>query len=101
VAKYWGWRTVRARTPDRPRSIQRGPKCVHFGRVRYVCTADRPSLGAGLSVVLTRENLSLHKFLCGCADCPTGVDRPSACAKLDLGRECVFWAFELTDCLGF
>jgi hypothetical protein len=44
----------------RPRSIQRGPKYVHFGLVLYVCTLDRPGLGAGPSTVLTREGRPLH-----------------------------------------
>jgi hypothetical protein len=45
---------------DRPRSIQRGPKYVHFGLVLYVCTADCLGLGAGPSAVLTKEGRPLH-----------------------------------------
>jgi hypothetical protein len=90
MAKYWGRWTIRTRRADRPRSIQMGPKCVSFGLVRYVCTLDYLGLGAGPSTVLPIEGPKLHKSLCPCADCPVGVDRPSAGAKLDLGRDCVF-----------
>jgi hypothetical protein len=45
---------------DRPRSIQRGPKYVHFGLVLHVCTAHRSGLVAELSAVLTRECRLLH-----------------------------------------
>jgi hypothetical protein len=37
-----------------------GTKVVQFGLVLYICTADRPGLGAGSSAVLTREGCSLH-----------------------------------------
>jgi hypothetical protein len=37
-----------------------GTEVVHFGLVLYICNADRPGLGAGLSAVLTREGCSLH-----------------------------------------
>jgi hypothetical protein len=62
-------------------SLWIGPVCLYCG----------PSgLGAGSSALLTRENLSLHKSMCVCADYPAGVGEPSTCAKLDLGRDCVF-----------
>jgi hypothetical protein len=77
-----GWRTVRAKWSDRPRSIQRGPKYVHFGLVLYVCTADRPGLGAGPFTVLTREGSPSAQSLYNCADCPARVGGPSAGAKL-------------------
>ena len=83
-------RTVRALGADRLRSIQSGPKFAHFGVGRSVCTADRPGLRAELSAVLTREGLSLHMSLCACADCLVEVGGPSAGAKMDLGRNCVF-----------
>jgi hypothetical protein len=53
-------RTVRAMWVDRPRSSSRGPKCVHFGQVLFICTVDRLGLGAGPSIVLTREGCSRH-----------------------------------------
>jgi hypothetical protein len=37
-----------------------GTEVVHFGLVLYICTVDRLGLGAGPSVVLTREGCSLH-----------------------------------------
>jgi hypothetical protein len=54
-----------------------GTEVVHFGLVLYICTADRPGLGARLSAVLTREGYSLHSPCIivrtvrpGSADCP-------------------------------
>jgi hypothetical protein len=38
--------------------------------------------------------------LCVCADCSAEVGGPSACAKLDLGRDCVFWSNELRTVRG-
>ena len=43
------------------RDLSRGGlKYVHFGLVLYVCTTDRPGLGAGPSAVLIREGRSVH-----------------------------------------
>jgi hypothetical protein len=71
--------------------------------VRNVCTADRPRLRVGSSIVLTREGLSLHMSMCACADRPTGVGvgEPSAGAKIDLGKDYVFLVEYTMDCLGF
>jgi hypothetical protein len=55
-----------------------------------ICTTGCPGLRAGLSAVLTREGLKLHKSLCACADRSTGVGGPSTGAKTDLDRDCVF-----------
>jgi hypothetical protein len=54
--KVLGVRTVRVSRADRPRSTSRGLKSAHFGHVLFLCTADCPSLGAGPSAVLTRED---------------------------------------------
>jgi hypothetical protein len=98
---FYGQRTIQVRRPDRPRLTQRGPTYVHFRVIRNICTADRSSLGARPSTVLTREGLSLHRFLCACADHPSRVGRPSAGAKIGLGRDCVFLVECIIDRLGF
>jgi hypothetical protein len=69
---------------------QGGPKCVYFGVLWSVCTADRSGLGAGPFASLTREVTSLHMSLCACADHPAGVGKPSVGAKMEFGRDCVF-----------
>jgi hypothetical protein len=84
---------------DRPRSIQRGPKYVHFGLVLHVCTADRPGLGAGPSAVLTREGHSLHSpcLLCGLSG--QGRRTVRRC-QIGFGRDCVFLGVCIMDCPG-
>jgi hypothetical protein len=84
---------------DRPRSIQWGPKYVHFGLVMYICIADRPGLEAGPSAVLTREICSLH------SPCiimwivrPESAGRPQV--PISLGRDCVFLGTCTTNCPG-
>jgi hypothetical protein len=69
--------------------------------VWYICTVDRPGLGAGPSAVLTREGPSLHMSLCACADRPAKVGGPFVGAKTDLSKDCVFLVRCTTDCPGF
>jgi hypothetical protein len=57
-------RTVRARRPDRPCPIQRGPNYVHFGGVQNICTANHLGFGAGLFAVLTRGSNFAHVPVC-------------------------------------
>jgi hypothetical protein len=78
---FCGRRTVWARRSDRPRLTQIGPKNALTTRVPIICTADRLGLGAALFAVLTRESSRLHMSLCG----------PSTDAKIELGRDCVFY----------
>jgi hypothetical protein len=77
-----------------------GLKYDHFGLVLYVCTADRPGLGPGPSVVLTREGRPLHSPFYNCADCPAGVGGPSAGAKLVWAGTMCFWALVLRTVRG-
>jgi hypothetical protein len=44
--------------------------------------SDRPRL--------CQRGLLAHLSLCSCADRPIRVNGPSTCAKMDLGRDCVF-----------
>jgi hypothetical protein len=47
------------------------------------------------------EGLLAHMSLCSCADHPAKVVGPSACPKMDLGRDDVFLSLCTTDCPGF
>jgi hypothetical protein len=82
---------------DRPRFIQWGPKCGHFGLVLYFCTADRSGLEAGPSAVLTREDCfcTVPVLLCGLSD--QGQRTISEC-QINLGRDCMFLGVYTMDC---
>lgn len=69
-----------------------------FGVVCHLCTVDRSGLGAGPSVVLTREVAELHKSLSVCANHLVEVGGPSIGANMDLGLHCVFLEICTTDC---
>jgi hypothetical protein len=84
---------------DRPRFIQWGPKCGHFGLVLYFCTPDRPGLWAGSSAVLTREDCSLHSPVLLCELSGQGRRTVREC-QMDLGKDYVFLGVCTTDCLG-
>jgi hypothetical protein len=77
-----------------------GPISIHFLTKIYLGTyhfvkkhLDRDLLPP-LFAILTREVAELHKSLSDCVDRLDGVGGPSAGAKLELGRDCVF----LVDC---
>jgi hypothetical protein len=57
--------------------------------VRRDCTADRPSLGARPSSVMSRDVSVLHMSLCASADNPAKMGGPSKGAKIELDRDCV------------
>jgi hypothetical protein len=52
--------------------LERSEELTSFRMVRSFCTSDCLGLMVGPFVVLTREVGDLHKFLCVCADNPTG-----------------------------
>jgi hypothetical protein len=80
--------------------LERSGICSFWSGPKYLYC--RPSgLGVGPSAVQTREGLNLHKSMYACADRPTSVGGPSACAKTVLGRNCVFLVECTTDCPGF
>jgi hypothetical protein len=62
---------------------------VCFSVVWYFCAANRPSLGAGPSVFLTRGFVELHMSLCVCVDRPVGVGGLTVGVKCGLGRDYV------------
>jgi hypothetical protein len=73
--------------------LQWGLKYVYFGLVLFICTANRPDLGAGPSTVLTREDCSLHSpyFIVRTVQ-PGSADRPRVPNGFGQGV-CVFGCF--------
>jgi hypothetical protein len=98
---FSGRRTVRARRPDRPRLTQWTNRSGLSQGVFNFCTTVRSGLRDGSSAVITREVASLHKSLCACADSLARVSGLSASAKMELGRDCVFFKVCATDCPEF
>jgi hypothetical protein len=68
--------------------------------VRSNYIADRPGLGTGPSVVLTIDVYDLHKSLCVCANSLARGCRPFACAKMELGKDCVVFDIYTMDYSG-
>jgi hypothetical protein len=47
---------------------------------------------------MTRDVFNLQKILCASADSLIGIGGPSVGAKMELGRDCVFFDVSTMDC---